>query len=177
MDRGRPVLLLTRDALRSGPQASESGTQEPPEETTLDTEQSEADEIAARLRAAAGTLLRAGTTTTAPLPDDVSRSARVVERQGRLVLCDKGFPRFVPEGRRTGWGGAPRIALQNSNRDVTGGGASRRRCSGARHRTHPPLSRHRLASPRSLPSRPRRPLNSWKGEAQPSESTVTEMMP
>lgn len=98
MDRGRPVLLLTRDALRSGPQASESGTQETPEETALDTEQSEADEIAARLRAAAGTLLRAGTTTTAPLPDDVSRSARVVERQGRLVLCDNGFPRFVPEG-------------------------------------------------------------------------------
>ena len=98
MDRGRPVLLLTRDALRSGPQASESGTQETPEKTALDTEQSEADEIAARLRAAAGTLLRAGTTTTAPLPDDVNRSARVVERQGRLVLCDKGFPRFVPEG-------------------------------------------------------------------------------
>jgi hypothetical protein len=98
MDRGRPVLLLTRDALRSGHQASEFGTQEPPEETTLDTEESEADEIAARLRAAAGTLLRAGTTTTAPLPDDVSRSARVVERQGRLVLCDKGSPRFVPEG-------------------------------------------------------------------------------
>ena len=98
MDRGRPVLLLTRDALRSGPQVSELGTQEPPEETTLDTEESEADEIAARLRAAAGTLLRAGTTTTAPLPDDVSRLARVVERQGRLVLCDKGSPRFVPEG-------------------------------------------------------------------------------
>ena len=54
--------------------------------------------LAARLRAAAGTLLRAGTTTTAPLPDDVSRSARVVERHGRLVLCDKGFPRFIPEG-------------------------------------------------------------------------------
>ena len=98
MDRGRPVLLLTRDALRSGLQASDPGTEEKPEGANLDTEQSEADEIAARLRAAAGTLLRAGTTTTAPLPDDVSRSARVVERQGRLVLCDKGFPRFVPEG-------------------------------------------------------------------------------
>ena len=98
MDRGRPVLLLTRDALRSGLQASDPATEEKPEGANLDTEQSEADEIAARLRAAAGTLLRAGTTTTAPLPDDVSRSARVVERQGRLVLCDKGFPRFVPEG-------------------------------------------------------------------------------
>ena len=98
MDRGRPVLLLTRDALRSVLQASDSATEETPKGSNLDTEQSEADEIAARLRAAAGTLLRAGTTTTAPLPDDVSRSARVVERQGRLVLCDKGFPRFVPEG-------------------------------------------------------------------------------
>ena len=98
MDRGRPVLLLTRDALRSVLQASDSATEETPKGSNLDTEQSEADEIAARLRAAAGTLLRAGTTTTAPLPDDVSRSARVVERQGRLVLCDRGFPRFVPEG-------------------------------------------------------------------------------
>ena len=98
MDRGRPVLLLTRDALRSGTQASEPAAEETSEESTPDTQQSEADEIAARLRAAAGTLLRAGTTTTAPLPDDVSRSARVVERQGRLVLCDRGFPRFVPEG-------------------------------------------------------------------------------
>ena len=98
MDRGRPVLLLTRDALRSGTRASGPTSEESPEEPTVDAEQSEADEIANRLRAAAGTLLRAGTTTTAPLPDDVSRSARVVERQGRLVLCDKGLPRFVPEG-------------------------------------------------------------------------------
>ena len=98
MDRGRPVLLLTRDALRSGTRASEPASEESPEEPTVDAEQSEADEIANRLRAAAGNLLRVGTTTTAPLPDDVSRSARVVERQGRLVLCDKGFPRFVPEG-------------------------------------------------------------------------------
>lgn len=98
MDRGRPVLLLTRDALRSGNQGAEPASQELTKGPTFDTEQSEADEIAARLRAAAGTLLRAGTTTTAPLPDDVSRSARVVERQGRLVLCDNGFPRFVPEG-------------------------------------------------------------------------------
>ena len=98
MDRGRPVLLLTRDALRSGTRTSGPTSEESPEEPTVDAEQSEADEIANRLRAAAGTLLRAGTTTTAPLPDDVSRSARVVERQGRLVLCDKGLPRFVPEG-------------------------------------------------------------------------------
>lgn len=98
MDRGRPVLLLTRDALRSGTQGAEPALEEMSKGPAFDTEQSEADEIAARLRAAAGTLLRAGTTATAPLPDDANRSARVVERQGRLVLCDKGFPRFVPEG-------------------------------------------------------------------------------
>ncbi len=98
MDQGKPVLLLTRDALRSMSQDPEPTSQENPEESTSRSEQSEADEIAARLRAAAGPMLRAGTTTTAPLPDDVSRAARVVDRQGRLVLCDNGLPRFVPEG-------------------------------------------------------------------------------
>ncbi len=98
MDQGKPVLLLTRDALRSTPQDPEPTTGETLKESANRPEQSEADEIAARLRAAAGPLLRTGTTTTAPLPDDVSRAARVVERQGRLVLCDDGLPRFVPEG-------------------------------------------------------------------------------
>ena len=98
MDQGKPVLLLTRDALRSMSQDPEPTSQESPEESTNRPEQSEADEIAARLRAAAGPMLRAGTTTTAPLPDDVSRAARVVDRQGRLVLCENGLPRFVPEG-------------------------------------------------------------------------------
>ena len=146
MDRGRPVLLLTRDALRSGPQASESGTQETPEETALDTEQSEADEIAA-LRAAAGTLLRAGTTTTAPLPDDVSRSARVVERQGRLVLCDKGSHDSFPRAQdRSGWC-TPSCPAGFEPRCHGWSRAQGEGCSGARHRTHPPLPRHRLASP------------------------------
>ena len=37
------------------------------------------------------------------------------------MLCDKGFHDSFPKAQDS-WGGAPRIALQNSNRDVTGGG-------------------------------------------------------
>ena len=47
------MLLLTRDALRSMSQDPEPTSQENPEESTSRSEQSEADEIAARLRAAA----------------------------------------------------------------------------------------------------------------------------
>ena len=47
---------------------------------------------------------------------------------------------------------------------------------GARHRTHPPLPRHRLASPDRFQV-VALAAELVEGEAQPSESTVTEMMP
>ena len=98
LDQGRPVLLLTRDALRSAPEEVELPTDNEINPAIPADDENQADEIAARLRAAAGPLLRAGTIPTEALPDDVSRTARVIDRRGRLVLSKEGLPRFVPEG-------------------------------------------------------------------------------